>query len=149
VIEVDSVGNFIGGSSVFASVRDYARFGLLYLRDGVWNGQRILPEGWVAYTTTPTKVTPERIGYGAQFWLNTGVNPQVHPWPNLPPDAYAMNGHQGQHVLMVPSRDVVVVRVGLSEFGNWKMSDFVERVLSALPKPSVTTQAAATPGQPQ
>jgi CubicO group peptidase (beta-lactamase class C family) len=149
VIEVDSAGNFIGGSSVFASVRDYARFGLLYLRDGVWNGQRILPEGWVAYTTTPTKVTPEQTGYGAQFWLNSGVNPAVHPWPNVPPETFAMNGHQGQHVWMVPSYDVVVVRVGLSEFRNWKMSDFVERVLAAVQKPAPATQAAAQQGQMQ
>jgi CubicO group peptidase (beta-lactamase class C family) len=133
VIEVDAAGDFVGGSFVFASVRDYARFGLLYLRDGVWNGERILPEGWVAYTRTPTPNGPEDRGYGIQFWLNTGTNPAVQRYPSLPPDTFAMNGHQGQHVFMVPSRDVVVVRVGLSEFGTWKMDDFVARVLEALP----------------
>jgi CubicO group peptidase (beta-lactamase class C family) len=133
VLEVDAAGNFVGGSYVFASVRDYARLGLLYLRDGVWNGERILPEGWVAYTRTPTAHAPDDRAYGAQFWLNTGHDPNVHRYPTLPPDTYAMNGHQGQHVFIVPSRDAVVVRVGLSEYPNWKMDEFVERVLKALP----------------
>jgi CubicO group peptidase (beta-lactamase class C family) len=134
VLEPDAMGNFVGGSYVFASVRDYARLGQLYLNDGVWNGERILPEGWVAYTRTPTAHAPEDRGYGAQFWLNTGTNPAVQRYPALPADTYAMNGHQGQHVFIVPSRDAVVVRVGLSEFGNWKMEDFVERALKALPQ---------------
>jgi len=142
VIEPDAMGNFVGGSYVFASVRDYARFGLLYLRDGVWNGERILPEGWVAYTRTPTAHAPDDRAYGAQFWLNTGLNPNVHRYPALPPDTYAMNGHQGQHVFIVPSRDTVVVRVGLSEFPSWKMDDFVERVLKALPNETTTEQTA-------
>jgi CubicO group peptidase (beta-lactamase class C family) len=140
VIEVDAAGNFVGGSSVFASVRDYARLGLLYLHDGVWNGRRILPEGWVAYTRTPTLHAPADRGYGAQFWLNTGTDPGVRRWPKLPADLYAMNGHQGQHVVIVPSRDAVVVRVGLSEFGNWRIEDFVERALAALPEAPVAAQ---------
>lgn len=138
VLEVDAAGNFVGGSSIYASVRDYARFGLLYLRDGVWNGQRILPEGWVAYTTTPTAHVPKG-GYGAQFWLNEGTEPDVLRWPNLPRDTFAMNGHQGQHVFMVPSRDLVVVRVGLSEFRTWDMADLVEQVLKALPGHTTAT----------
>ena len=133
VIEVDAAGNFVGGSYVFASVRDFAKLGLLYLQDGVWDGERILPEGWVAYTRTPTAHAPEDRGYGAQFWLNTGTNPNVQRWPNLPVDTYAMNGHQGQHVFIVPSREAVVVRVGLSEFKTWNMDEFVARALEALP----------------
>lgn len=139
VIEVDAAGNFVGGSFVFASVRDYARLGLLYLNDGMWNGERILPEGWVAYTRTPTPHAPAERSYGAQFWLNTGTDPAVRRWPLLPDDTFAMNGHQGQHVVIVPSRDAVVVRVGLSEFDTWNVEDFVARALLALP----TGQAAA------
>jgi CubicO group peptidase (beta-lactamase class C family) len=131
--QVDAVGNFTGGGSVLASVRDYARLGFLYLQDGVWNGERILPEGWVAYVRTPTAHVPEPLGYGAQFWLNTGLSPNVRRWPKLPADSYAMNGHDGQHVFIVPSRNTVVVRVGLSEFGNWRMDEFVALVLDALP----------------
>lgn len=134
VLEVDTAGNFVGGSLFQASVRDYARFGLLYLRDGVWNGERILPEGWVAYTRTLTPHGVANLGYGAQFWLNTGG--ENRRWPNLPEDLYAMNGHQGQHVFIAPSHDAVIVRVGLSEFDNWRMSDFAADVLAALPAPA-------------
>ena len=130
VMEVDAAGNFIGGSFVFASVRDYARLGLLYLRDGVAEGRRILPEGWVAYTVTPTAGSDGR--YGAQFWLE--INPK------LPAGTFAMGGHQGQSVVIVPARDAVVVRVGLSEFDNWDMDVFVEQVLAALPKPQAAGQ---------
>lgn len=131
VLEVDTAGNFVGGSYFHASVRDYARLGLLYLRDGVWNGQRILPEGWVAYTTTLTPNGVTNRGYGAQFWLNTGGDGRR--WPDLPEDLYVMNGHQGQHVFIAPSHDAVIVRVGLSEFDNWRMSDLAADVLAALP----------------
>ena len=75
--ETDASGTFIGSSYLYATARDYARFGLLYLNDGVWQGERILPEGWVAYSTTPTPAAPKG-QYGAHFWLNGGKdsNPQ-------------------------------------------------------------------------
>ena len=72
VMEPDPSGTFVGSSYMFATPRDWARFGLLYLQDGVWNGERILPEGWVKYTTTPTPRAP-RGEYGALFWLNAGA----------------------------------------------------------------------------
>lgn len=125
VLEVDGLGHFIGGSLVFASARDYARFGLLYLRDGVWNGRRILPEGWVQQTLTPTPQAPPALSYGYQIWLNSGADPAVRRWPRLPHDVFAMLGHQQQHVVMVPSHDLVVVRLGLSEFDNWDLQDLV------------------------
>lgn len=131
VLEVDARGNFIGGSNFQASARDYARFGLLYLRDGTWNGERILPEGWVAYTRTPTPNGEVGLGYGAQFWLNTGGDRRR--WLELPGDAYLMNGHQGQNVWIIPSRDAIIVRLGLSEFENWDLAGFPARVLQALP----------------
>src|SRR5690606_14182868 len=106
VLEVDARGHFVGGSLVFASARDYARFGLLYLRDGVWNGRRILPPGWVAQTLTPTPEAPPEWAYGFQIWLNSGVDPSVRRWPRLPADAFAMLGHQQQHVVMIPSHDL-------------------------------------------
>ena len=71
VWETDASGTFIGSSYLYATARDYARFGLLYLNDGVWQGERILPEGWVAYSTTPTPAAPQG-QYGAHFWLNGG-----------------------------------------------------------------------------
>lgn len=136
VFEVDGRGNFVGGSLVFASARDYARFGLLYLRDGVWNGVRILPEGWVQRTLTPTPEAPPEYAYGYQIWLNSGTDPAIRRWPRLPADVFAMLGHQQQNVVMVPSHDLVVVRVGLSEFDTWDLQDLVVDAMNAVSVPS-------------
>lgn len=133
VMEADAKGNFVGGSGVFASTRDYARLGLLYLRDGMWQGDRILPEGWVEYVTEHTPGSPPEHPYGAQFWLNwDGVSDQMR-FPELPGDTFLMNGHQGQHVVMIPSLDLVVARNGLTEFGNWDLGEFVAGIIEALP----------------
>jgi CubicO group peptidase (beta-lactamase class C family) len=114
-IETDNNGTFIGSSFMFASARDWARLGQLCLQDGVWEGKRILPEGWIRYSTTPTPNNPLH-DYGAHFWLN--ADPEDHrvqrTWPTLPQDAYSMNGFQGQRVIIVPSADLVVVRLGFS-----------------------------------
>ncbi|MGD9008434.1 MAG: serine hydrolase, partial [Desulfobacteraceae bacterium] len=88
VMEPDVSGTFVGSSYTFATALDWARFGLLYLQDGVWEKQRILPVGWVAYSKTPTAAAP--IGqYGAHFWLNAGAagNPAIRKWPHAPRDA--------------------------------------------------------------
>jgi CubicO group peptidase (beta-lactamase class C family) len=97
----DAAGTFIGSSFVFATARDFARFGLLYLRDGCWDGARVLPEGWVDHARTET---PASIGrYGAHWWLaldGSGI--------------FTANGFQGQYVVVDPSRDLVLVRLGVS-----------------------------------
>jgi len=135
-LEVDTAGSLQGGSFLYASTRDYARIGLLFMRDGVWNGTRILPEGWVKYTLTPTPGALPNKAYGAHFWLNTGTDPDAHRWPNIPADSFIMSGILGQNVISIPSRDVIVVRVGLTEFDNWNVSILVEDVLKALPPAS-------------
>ena len=100
----DEAGTFIGSSFCYATARDFARFGLLYLRDGVWNGRRILPEGWVDYARTPTPTPPdEALGYGAHWWLGM-----------CGPDSFSCNGYQGQFTVVVPSLDLVLVRHGNS-----------------------------------
>lgn len=109
--EPDASGVFVGSSYLHLSPYDWARLGQLTLQDGVWNGQRLLPEGWIAYSTTPTLEDPER-KFGAHFWLNP-VN-EDQPWPALPDDVYAMKGYQGQRVMMVPSSQLVVVRLGFT-----------------------------------
>jgi CubicO group peptidase (beta-lactamase class C family) len=112
VLEPDAAGTFIGSTFMYASARDWARLGLLFLQDGVWQGQRLLPEGWVRYTTTPTAISPGK-RYGAHVWLrlpdseNLGV-------PPMPEDAYYMLGYDQQIVAMIPSRDLVIVRLGLT-----------------------------------
>jgi len=114
--EPDASGSFIGSSFAFATARDWARFGELHLRDGVWDGRRILPPGWVTYVTTPTPAAPDR-RYGAHWWLNAGdpVDPSSAPWPAMPRDVYAARGHSGQWVVVVPSAELVVVRLGLGQ----------------------------------
>lgn len=135
--EPDPSGTFVGSSYVFATARDWARFGLLYLQDGVWEGERLFPEGWVAYTITPTPPAP--LGeYGALFWLNAGSasNPENRRWPSVPGDAYWASGFQEQRVIIVPSRKLVLVRLGnCSSRDAWDDEEFISGVLAALPKP--------------
>lgn len=105
VFETDASGTFNSGAFLFASARDWARLGLLYLNDGVWEGERILPEGWVAYSTTPAP-TAEKGNYGAHIWLNTGPSgsPEARSFPDLPQDLYYFEGYQGQFVGIIPWR---------------------------------------------
>jgi CubicO group peptidase (beta-lactamase class C family) len=129
--ETDPFGNYILSSQVYSTPRDLARFGLLYLNDGVWNGERILPEGWVAYSVRPAPAhqpggRASGWGYGAHWWL-------LSTDPRLPSsDAYTTAGRRGQHVSVVPSRGLVVVRMGLDpEPSGWDQAGFVSAVLGA------------------
>jgi CubicO group peptidase (beta-lactamase class C family) len=114
-IEFDATGTPVGSTYIFASARDWARFGLLYLHDGVVAGRQILPESWVRYSSTPTLGT----GYGAGFWTNR-IQGEVpgwnHPWaiPGAPEDAISARGSLGQFVIVIPSQRLVIARFGLS-----------------------------------
>ena len=99
----DASGTFIGSSFVFATARDFARFGLLYLRDGIWEGERILPEGWVDYARTPTPTDPLR-SYGAHWWLARDGS-----------QIFNASGYKGQYIVVAPAWDLVLVRSGDSE----------------------------------
>ena len=134
VMETDAAGTFVGSSFMYATARDWARFGLLYLRDGVWSGRRILPEGWVAYTRTPAPNAPDE-QYGAHFWLRIlkaqrcGIDGQP-----LPVGAFHAIGHEGQFITIIPSRDLVLVRLGLTRYPcAWDQQMFIHLVLAALP----------------
>ena len=135
ILEPDASGTFEGSSYTFATARDWARFGLLYLQDGVWQGERILPQGWVKYTTTPASKAPQG-KYGAHFYLNAGTpgNPEDRLWPRLPRDAFAARGFQGQRLMIIPSRKLVAVRLGLTvESEALDFESFILDVLAALP----------------
>lgn len=135
VFEPDASGTIVGSSFLYASARDWARIGLLYLRDGVWNGERILPEGWVEFSTTPAPAAPNG-SFGSQLWLNAGEPGALskRPWPSLPVDTYMMLGFQGQSVTVVPSYDAVIVRLGMTHNEDvWDVESFVSDVLAALP----------------
>lgn len=135
VPEPDPSGTFVGSSYMFATPRDWARFGLFYLQDGVWAGERVLPEGWVKYSTTPTPKAPQG-QYGAFFWLNAGTpgNPSDRIWPSAPTDAFTARGYQEQYVAVIPSKKLVIVRFGATSVRDaWDMNAFISRVCAAIP----------------
>ncbi|HEX4292932.1 MAG TPA: serine hydrolase [Rhizomicrobium sp.] len=100
----DTAGTFIGSSYCFCTARDFARFGLLYLRDGVWDGERLLPEGWVDYARTATFQQPtDSDPYGAHWWLDLAG-----------PGSFSANGHDGQYIVVIPQKDMVIVRNGVT-----------------------------------
>ena len=124
IIETDAAGNFVGSSYGYASARDWARFGLLYYNDGVWKGDTILPKGWVGYTRTPADASKGE--YGAQFWPNKSKK-----LPDAPDDLFSCNGHRGQRIFIIPSRNLVVVRLGFSEEG-FNHNEFLKGILAAI-----------------
>jgi CubicO group peptidase (beta-lactamase class C family) len=108
IVETDPFGNLLAQGYDLASARDWARLGNLYLQDGVWNGERILPPGYVKFVSTvaPAWEADRRPVYGAFFWINgDGAFP-------VPRDAFYMDGAGGQTTLIIPSHDLVVVRMG-------------------------------------
>jgi CubicO group peptidase (beta-lactamase class C family) len=134
VIEPDASGSFVASSFMFATARDWARFGLLFQNDGVWLGERILPRGWVEYSTTPTPEAPQG-RYGAHWWLNAGEpeDSSDHPWPDLPTDTFAARGFEGQEVVVIPSRELVLVRLGQSRpESTYDSNDFAAAMLAAI-----------------
>ena len=143
LFETDTSGTFVGSSYLRATPRDWARLGLLYVRNGVWNGERLWPKDWVAYSTTPSSTLLDSTGtdrapasYGAQIWL----------WPpfaaNKPASHFYMGGDGGQFVTMLPKEELVIVRMGWRVLGQdfsqngarlFDRAGMVERVLAALP----------------
>ena len=134
VWETDLSGTQVGSSYLLATARDWAKFGLLYLKDGVWSGRRILPEGWVDYTTTPVAQAPLR-KYGAHFWLNIGEadNPANRRFPDAPTDLFFAEGFDGQNLFIIPSRDLVVVRLGATTYGHFNQNQFLRDLLLTFP----------------
>jgi CubicO group peptidase (beta-lactamase class C family) len=114
-LEYDSTGVPLGTIHLWASARDWARFGLLYLRDGVTeHGQRILPEGWVEYSTRLTPLSADDYGYGAGFWTQRGNSAAARARiaAGFPADSFMAQGSQGQYTIVIPSRDLVIVKIG-------------------------------------
>lgn len=135
LLEPDASGTFVGSSYIYASARDYARFGLLYLNDGVFNGERILPEGWVQKTVTPPASNHQK-NYGYQFWLN-GVDEKdssKREFPEVPEDMFYADGFGGQRIYIIPSLQLVVVRIGLNKFEE---HIFLEKIMKAFIKKAV------------
>ena len=125
VIETDMAGNYVGSSYGWATTRDWSKFGLLYLHKGNWNGEQILDENWVKYVATPT--TTSNGGYGAQFWLNAGGK-----FPDAPRDMFYCSGFQGQMVAIIPSLDLVIVRLGLKEDPDFDFNGFLKGIIGSM-----------------
>tara|TARA_B100000768_G_scaffold179552_1_gene197490 strand:+ start:909 stop:2246 length:1338 start_codon:yes stop_codon:yes gene_type:complete len=113
-LELDANGVFMGSSNIYSSTRDWARLGLMMLQNGELNGHRIVSEQWVAQATSPNSSDNER-AYGYQVWLNEGD--KTLRWPDLPVDAYAFTGNRGQRVMIIPSAQTLIVRMGWSSEG--------------------------------
>jgi CubicO group peptidase (beta-lactamase class C family)/uncharacterized membrane protein YkvA (DUF1232 family) len=130
VLEPDASGTFVGSSFMYATARDWARLGLLFLGDGVWDGERILPAGWARAAAVPA-VPGSR--YGAHWWLRLKRPSGAAPVP-VPGDVFHASGHAGQNVTVVPSRALVIVRLGHSVGeGAWDQEAFVARIIAATP----------------
>lgn len=127
VIETDMAGNYVGSSYGWATTRDWSKFGLLYLHNGNWNGEQIFNEGWAKYTATPTNRSEGR--YGGHFWLNAGGH-----FPDVPRDMYYCSGFQGQMVAIIPSLDLVIVRMGLKEDPNFDFNGMLKGIIESVKK---------------
>ena len=125
VFEVDASGTFVGSSYLYATMHDYARFALLYLNNGNWMGQQLLPKDWVSYTTTPVKGSGGN--YGAFFWLNLSDDQ-----PDAPKDTYMCKGHDGQFIFIIPSKQLIVVRTGFSKHGEFDTNLMLKGILQSL-----------------
>lgn len=125
IIETDLDGNYVGSSYGWGTARDWAKFGLLYLNGGNWNGEQILNSSWVDYSATPANNSKGE--YGAHFWLNAGGK-----YPNVPKDLFSSNGFQGQYVFIIPSEDLVVVRFGLTDEPVFDVDGFLSGIINAI-----------------
>ncbi|MGZ9734689.1 serine hydrolase domain-containing protein [Flavobacterium sp. GNP002] len=127
VIETDMAGNYVGSSYGWATTRDWSKFGLLYLHKGNWNGEQIFNENWAKYTATPTNRSEGR--YGGHFWLNAGGS-----FRDVPRDMYYCSGFQGQMVAIIPSLDLVIVRMGLKEDPNFDFNGMLKGIIESVKK---------------
>ncbi len=133
LIEADATGTFVGSSFMYATARDFARFGLLYLHDGVWQAERILPEGWVDYARTPTPTAGDA-HYGAHWWLisrSAREAAKQEGWA-VPEDTFFASGFEGQFIIVAPSRKLVIVQLNL-DLKTTSPLPILRDVLAALP----------------
>ncbi|HMI08326.1 MAG TPA: serine hydrolase [Flavobacterium sp.] len=126
-VETDMAGNYVGSSYGWATTRDWAKLGLLYLHKGNWNGEQLFDESWAKYVATPTK--DSNGFYGAHFWLNASGR-----YPDAPRDLYSCNGFQGQMIFIIPSLDLVIVRMGLKEDPGFDFNALLKGIIGSIKK---------------
>ncbi|MEM9087024.1 MAG: serine hydrolase [Pseudomonadota bacterium] len=133
VVETDWKGGYVLSSQVWSTASDLANLGQLYLQDGIWKGERLLPENWREYVSDPSGPQPEgtQWGYGAGWW--TFKRPDFNSFEGIPGDAFAARGNRGQYVVVVPSRNIVIVRRGEDMVGTrFDIAAFTRDVLAAI-----------------
>jgi CubicO group peptidase (beta-lactamase class C family) len=130
-IETDASGNFVSSSYSYGTTRDWARFGLLYQHDGVFAGDTILPSGWVDYAMQEAPASNTDGMYGVGFWLED-PDPEKN-LDGLPADVFSANGFLGQRIFIIPSKKLVVVRMGFSS-SNLSFKNLLRDILSTLPE---------------
>lgn len=126
-IETDIKGNYVASSYSWATTRDWAKFGQLFLNNGIWNEEQILSKNWVNYIRTPNKSAHGE--YGGQWWLN-----QENYMPNVPKDCFYADGFQGQRIFVIPSKDLVVVRFGVTQLGRVGFYPLFDNLLGTICK---------------
>ncbi len=132
LFETDGAGTFVGSSYFVATARDFARIGLLLLRGGAWDGRRVLPEGFVDLMRTPTAASKNG-EYGMGVWLRPNPDPDG-AMPRVPLDTFYASGKDGQYVVVVPSRDLVIVRLGTTPLdGRFQLGKLVGDIVEAVP----------------
>jgi hypothetical protein len=138
LMEVDAAGSFASSSYCLATARDWAKFGQLYLNDGIWNEERILPEGWVKLTTTPTTARSKKKEgrYGAHFWLNAGYGEEHkgRRYPDVPADCFRCQGYEGKYIWIIPSEKLVVVRLAFEKNNELDPNVFLPAVIRSFKK---------------
>ena len=126
VLEIDESGNYIGSSYGYATPRDWAKFGLLYLKEGNWFGEQIIDTSWVNFTRQPAGHSGGI--YGGHFWHNH----DHAAYKDVPTDLYSCNGFEGQYVYIIPSKDLVIVRMGLNQGEEYDANQFLKSVIAAI-----------------
>lgn len=136
VFEPDVSGSHVGSSYFYATAQDWARFGLLFLNEGMVGDKQVLSREWVAYTRSVTPLAPKGM-YGAQFWHNRGSldNEEDRMLVGAPKDLFMAAGYAGQHIAIVPSKDAVVIRFGWTNRGEkFDVNKHFSEILNALPE---------------
>lgn len=125
LVETDIAGNYVGSSYAWATTRDWAKLGLLYLHKGNWNGEQVLDSTWINYTTKPTNTSDGM--YGAHFYLNAEGY-----FPNVPRDLFYCSGFQGQYVFIIPSKGLTIVRMGLKGDQAFDIDHFLKEIIDCI-----------------
>ena len=133
LIETDMAGNYVGSSYGWATTRDWAKFGLLYLHKGNWNGEQLFDESWAKYVATPTNTSNGE--YGAQFWLNAGGI-----FPNVPKDMYFCRWFSRSKSIYYSSKELVIVRIGLTDDKDFDFNGMMRGVLGSLINSNLTAK---------